>query len=371
MKNVFTRMMLLAVLMMGWAGMAFADSKIYLEDFKIAAGETLPIPVMLDNDDPIIGLQFDVELPAGLTYESIVQNTKRALARNYTVNAKMVDGKLRVTLLSRNLVAIPAGKGEIVTIELTADESLALENKMAISNIVAGGGSIGTDDVKISANESPAVVINSDLYMEITPSISVEGESSVSVKEGDEFTLDFVVENDKTIYGIQGDIVIPEGFEIVPGIEGDYIYTDRIPAEYAIADNVKDGIRRFVISSIEKDAKLEGTEGTMFSIQLKATKTTDAPVSIEFKNLVFVGPKLNTQSFDEPLVVTVEVAANVPEGPSLDLNEDGKVTISDVQIVLDAMFAGEFNAKYDLNKDGKLSVSDVQVILDAMFADAE
>ena len=46
-----------------------------------------------------------------------------------------------------------------------------------------------------------------------------------------------------------------------------------------------------------------------------------------------------------------------------DLNGDGKVTASDIQVILNAMADDVFEKAYDLNGDSKLSASDIQVIL--------
>ena len=49
-----------------------------------------------------------------------------------------------------------------------------------------------------------------------------------------------------------------------------------------------------------------------------------------------------------------------------DLNGDGKVTASDIQVVLNAMTEDNNDPAYDLNGDGKITASDIQVILNIM-----
>ena len=64
---------------------AFASSgkdRLYIENFNIAAGQTLQVPVLLLNDTAYSGLQTDLYLPEGLSldmdnYGYIIRLTSR------------------------------------------------------------------------------------------------------------------------------------------------------------------------------------------------------------------------------------------------------------------------------------------------------
>ena len=66
------------------------------------------------------------------------------------------------------------------------------------------------------------------------------------------------------------------------------------------------------------------------------------------------------QEVAKTVKITVEEGQQGIEG---DLNGDGKVSASDIQVVLNAMTDDVYEKAYDLNDDGKLSASDIQVIL--------
>ena len=58
----------------------------------------------------------------------------------------------------------------------------------------------------------------------------------------------------------------------------------------------------------------------------------------------------------------------VEQGNPYDLNNDGKVSTADIQVIINEMKKGESdqNKDYDLNGDGKISTADIQVIINEM-----
>ena len=56
------------------------------------------------------------------------------------------------------------------------------------------------------------------------------------------------------------------------------------------------------------------------------------------------------------------------QGNPYDLNNDGKVSTADIQVIINEMKKGEAeqNTDYDLNGDGKISTADIQVIINEM-----
>ena len=51
-----------------------------------------------------------------------------------------------------------------------------------------------------------------------------------------------------------------------------------------------------------------------------------------------------------------------------DVNADGDVTIADINVVIDAIMTGNFNANCDVNKDGDITIADVNLLIDIIFA---
>ena len=55
-------------------------------------------------------------------------------------------------------------------------------------------------------------------------------------------------------------------------------------------------------------------------------------------------------------------------GISYDLNNDGKVSTADIQVIINEMKKPQASQdmKYDLNNGGKISTADIQVIINEM-----
>lgn len=360
-KNIFTRLYALALLLIVCAINAMADNKVYVGDVRVGIGETVTVPVCLDNTDSIVGLQLDLVLPEGLSYveESVSQNTARALKRNYGVSAvPQANGNLRILLASTNLVPIPAGDGWIVTIDLKADAKLKVSSPISVTNVVASDKT-GVKKAQIAAGEQ-ANVTNTDLAMTVVPAISCDENSEITIKPGEEFTVDFILNNDKTLYGMQGEIVIPEGFEIVPGLEGDFIYTDRLPVQYSIASNDVEGAKRFVISSLDKDAAgLQGTSGVLFSIKLRATSKAATLNEFVLRNIVVVGNLNISQKVEDSVSLSVKVLG--------DPTRDGEWNVMDVDAVIDAILNGTDDKNCDVNNDGSVDVMDLDEVYEKIL----
>ena len=58
----------------------------------------------------------------------------------------------------------------------------------------------------------------------------------------------------------------------------------------------------------------------------------------------------------------------ISAGNSYDLNNDGKVSTADIQVIINEMKKPQAsqNMQYDLNNDGKISTADIQVIINEM-----
>ena len=59
-------LLMLAALMLAMTGMA-QNNRVYIEDFEIEPGSLITVPVLLANESPTRGFQFNLSLPQGLT----------------------------------------------------------------------------------------------------------------------------------------------------------------------------------------------------------------------------------------------------------------------------------------------------------------
>ena len=85
------------------------------------------------------------------------------------------------------------------------------------------------------------------------------------------------------------------------------------------------------------------------------------------KNLVLTGCQItNGVTFTGSMISAPKVVIGL--GSSYDLNNDGKVSTADIQVIINEMKKPQAsqNMDYDLNNDGKISTADIQVIINEM-----
>lgn len=109
---------------------AAADDRFYIEDFTIAAGETLTVSIILDNEVEYTAFQTDIYLPEGLTVEQedgeyIFDLTTRK-ARDHNLAAQLQqDGSIRLMSYSPKINAYKGNSGALVTFCVTASDEFA------------------------------------------------------------------------------------------------------------------------------------------------------------------------------------------------------------------------------------------------------
>jgi hypothetical protein len=166
------------------------------------------------------------------------------------------------------------------------------------------------------------------------------------------------MKNAKDIINWQTELVLPEGITLVSAVAADR-WTEAIQ------------VNGNVLFS-ETETPVTAGEGVAAKITLQVASTVAAgEYEIALSKMVMTAldagtPKDITQVENKVFKLTVEEAT----GLRGDLNGDGYVDPSDIQVILNDMAEQTGNVAYDLNGDGFVDPSDIQVILNIM-AEAE
>lgn len=125
--------------------------RLYIEDFNIAAGETLQIPVLLLNNTAYCGLQTDLYLPDGLSLdmeydEYIIDLTSRKHSSHSVASRLMNDGAIRIYISSISAREFSGNSGAIMTLSITADNNFSGPSTIELKNSICAE-SIGTRHV--------------------------------------------------------------------------------------------------------------------------------------------------------------------------------------------------------------------------------
>ena len=358
--NISKRMMrslsALLVLLLAQSSASFAQTRLYMEDFNITAGEKKQVSLILDNDQTATVMQVSIEFPEGLIPEpNSVALTSRV--RRAGVEAAMNNDKL---IIVETDGTIAAGSGAVITFEVEASGAMA-----------EGTYPIKLSDIVIS--NAAAEQINEEEESEA--SVTVLGIANcafgtttepIELAVGQEYQVDITLTNEgaTTLSAFSGKLTLPEGLEIVEGEDGKFIYTERTPSPMSFQFKDYEGYTTFVLSS-SGNKMIQGEEGVIFSFVVKATSALTEESKIVLSDLRVANTAGKSATCDD---VTISVKNTSFEAYKVEqieaveaLAEEGDSEATQ-KIITDAKAAIEA-VEYDVEKT---SFEDYKAAVDAI-----
>ena len=339
------------------AAFAQGNNKLYIEDFDLAPGETKTLDIILENEDPVSSLQFDIYFPDGLTYVegSLERNTSRLTRSSHSiVAAKQGDGKgyYRMGILSTSSEmansSVKGNNGTLLTIKVTADNDYK-GSFIYMDGIIGSNGTVPTPvrldmpSLKVKANVHVGDLSNNLSEVQIRP-LTLE-------------TIDFSLDNIIDIVGLQAVVTLPEGINLAEDADGEYItYSDRLSGNVVASVNLIPGETnkyQLIISSLTSD-KFIGSEGTLFGLNIMANKSFKSGDIVVSDVIVSSAPGVAYELGNELSVSVTSV--DDPTG-------DGVWNINDIYSVVNIYNSGDFNSDCDLNNDGIVNINDIYIAI--------
>ena len=340
------------------AAFAQGNNKLYIEDFDIAPGETKTLDIILENEDPVSSLQFDITFPTGLSY--VEESLERVTSRITRTSHSIVAAKQPTDEQGKSVycMGILSTSSEMANSAVKLKEGALLRIKVK-ADIDYKGSSINiTDIIGSNGTVSPSVRLNMDAC-EVNANVHVgdlkNEQTDVVVRPLEFATVDFALDNIIDIVGLQAVVTLPEGINLAEDKYGEYItYSNRLSGNVVASISLLPGETnkyQLLISSLTSD-KFEGSEGTLFGLNIMANqsfKSGDIKVSdIKVSSVYGV-------SYDLSNELSVSVASvDDPTG-------DGVWTSADITAVANAVLLGTQESVYDANNDGKVSSADITV----------
>ena len=332
------------------AAFAQGNNKLYIEDFDIAPGQTKTLDIILENEDPVSSLQFDITFPTGLSYVegSLEKVTSRITRTSHSILAvKQEESVYRMGILSTSSEmansAVKLKEGALLRIKVKAD----IDYKGSSINI--------TDIIGSNGTVSPSVRLNMDAC-KVNAGVRVgdlkNEQTDVVVRPLEFATVDFALDNIIDIVGLQAVVTLPEGINLAEDKDGEYItYSNRLSGNVVASISLLPGETnkyQLLISSLTSD-KFEGSKGTLFGLNImanKSFKSGDIKVSdIKVSSVYGV-------SYDLSNELSVSVASvDDPSG-------DGVWDLKDATAVKLAILNSDVNSDYDVNGDGVVNLAD-------------
>lgn len=301
------------LLLMGNVATALAETRLFMEDFSITAGEVRQVAVNLTNDVDVVGLNFDVYLPEGLEFveDSYAKNPDRTGRAFSLACVQQKTGAYRFLLVNTNFANISGNEGAIVYFKVKATGMLAKKSAIGISEVTLTGNK-GT-----AAEPDPYTIegvgvqgANVAKVAKLNGTVKLSATESVSVMPGGTAKVDVILDNTATLAGMQCDINIPEGLSIVACDDGLFEYTDRIPQSGTITYNPQTGESgkyTVAISSLVNDTII-GRSGALFSFTVKTGEKFAADAAISIDRFIVADLAANAYILDDKATVAVKNA---------------------------------------------------------------
>ena len=347
------------------AAFAQGTNKLYIEDFDIAPGETKTLDIILDNEDPVSSLQFDILFPKGLTYVegSLEKVTSLITLSSHSImavsqpsdndNAQYRMGFISTSSAMSNS-SVKGNEGALLRIQVKADYNYT-GSYILMSGIIGSNGTV-----------SPSVRLDME-DCNVTAGVHV-GDLNVDydqiiVRPLEMAQLAVKFDNVIDVVGMQFNVTLPEGVNFVEDEQGEFItYSDRlsgnVTASVAPDPEVKNQYT-VIISSLTSDV-FEGETGTLFALNLAGNKNfTTGNVVISD---VIVSSKWGIAY---PLDSKVEVEFTCVSDPT----GDGEWDVNDLSVIAEAILTGVQNAAFDINGDGEVNVHDYSATVGKIFGE--
>ena len=171
------------------------------------------------------------------------------------------------------------------------------------------------------------------------------------------------MKNEKEVYQFQCDVIVPEGISL------DAIKASSIRANSHTAEMSKVEDNHYRITMINtQNVPITGNSGELLKIVLNVSETIlEGDYNLRLTDIILADKSY--VDINVPYCISnlsVDNSANVG-----DVNNDGKITVTDVMLLVDYIL--ELNTVpitdivADVNGDGKVTVTDVQLLVDIIL----
>lgn len=284
-------------------GFIVLGNEFYMNDFEIAPGTALRVPVVLDNHaSAIAGFQFDMYLPSGITTTASSFTLSDRKGETHQLVANYNGDHWSVVAFGFPTADFSGDSGDILYIDFTASKSFTGSAVISFCNIVlstsdAHESPIDNFDVNVTAN---GVYVPSDhLIIE-----------DFSVKPGKTKIMPVLLENEVTQFsGISFEMTIPEGLTVA---EDAFELTDRAPNHNLNITALSENSYKVEVKG--KYGRLfTGTSGAVLNIEVAADRTFEGQAVINVSNVRLLEPNSDVTTLDNFDVTVTADGVFVPE----------------------------------------------------------
>lgn len=402
------------------------------ENTDMLHGKTVNLPITMQNEDDVSGFQTELKLPEGFTipmegetYQ--VELSERKVSDHTLEVQKMENGIYKITSQSPSHTAYSGTAGTLLYVTLQAPANVDSTYTLYLNNTVLTGTDgkpiyvnddtgtvtvypynlgdvnnnsyytvgdvVTTTSYTLGNNPSPfismAADMNGDYALDMTDidmmaNVVLEDETALPdnfgnqtddllhiddfmMAPGGSMTVNVMLDNQQEYTAFQTDIILTEGLSIRKAGQDDAFTPSemRLPTEHNFYSYLHEDNSIRVISYSHQNAPILENQGTLFSFDVVAAENFTGPGTITLSRTLF-----STAEGTEYRLADAE--CNVMKALRGDVNGDGLVNVSDINVVVNIILGGkaspEVIKRADVNGDGMITISDINLLISIILS---
>lgn len=284
-------------------GIVVLGNEFYMNDFEIAPGTTIIVPIVLDNyASAIAGFQFDMYLPEGITTTASSFTLSDRKGETHQLVANNNGDHWTVVAFGYPTADFSGNSGDIMYIDFTASESFANSAIIDFRNVM-----LSTSDAHESPVEDFQVTVTANGVYVPSNRLIIE---DFSVQPGKTKIMPVLLENEVTQFsGVSFEITIPEGLTVA---EDAFKLTDRA-LSHTLTVTALDNNSYKVEVNDENGHTFTGDSGAVVNIEVAADRTFEGQALINVSNVCLMDPNNEVTTLNNFNVTVTADGVYVPE----------------------------------------------------------
>ena len=243
-------------------------------------GEEVLIEIAIDNVDQFVALQFDIVLPDGFTYvpNSTELNPERSDGHQAHAAILPNTNTYRALAFSMQNAYFLGNSGVVLSFKVIAPDTPGAIYPFNLTDAIISN---------LNAQQILTGVVNGVVTMtgELPGNYLLIGD--VAGQAGSVQTIDVIIRNIEEFVAFQADIILPEGFDYIPG---SLVLNEDRAVDHVIETALIPGTNDMrIVAYSMTNAEFLGTDGAVASFQF-STPVTSGSYTIEIENAIIVSP---------------------------------------------------------------------------------
>lgn len=255
---------------------------------SVTSGESLQIPVLLDNETELSAFQCDVYLPEGMALDldsdgefDVKLNPERTTSSHKIMTSMLSDGAVRIAVYSTSNKTFKGNNGELFYLNLTTDAETEGEKNISLKKVIFSTANAE----KVLLEEVTAKI----LMVKYQPRNCFIVRDTI-VTAGSSFLLPVVLTNESELSAFQCDVYLSKGLTLLVTEDGDSdvrLDEERATSSHVIMAYAQNNGSIRVVSYANPTKNFSGNNGALFYLNLQSNKDMDGEMMIEIKDIIF------------------------------------------------------------------------------------